>query len=69
MMRMTVKLIKVSQSKWDVQVGKDIIGQCNLSYKHGGSYQMRLPNGVTVNAVNQKAFKSMVAKELGKGGR
>jgi hypothetical protein len=59
---MTVKLIKVSQSAWDVQAGKNIIGRCNLNYK--GLYQIKMPNGNTINAGTQKALKLIVAKEM-----
>lgn len=59
---MTVKLIKVTQSAWDVQIKGSVIGRCNLNYK--GLYQIKMPNGNTINAGTQKALKSMVAKEM-----
>jgi hypothetical protein len=64
MMFMTVALVKFDSKSWDVKVDGKVIGRGIKSNKLGGTYEMKMPNGNTINACTQQTFKNMIKKEL-----
>lgn len=61
---MNVKLNKTADDKWSVVADGEAVGICKWSNAYHGSYEVKLNNGVTINAFSQKKVKEMVADEL-----
>lgn len=54
------KLKKIADSKYEVTMDGKAVGTAFKNYK--GMYQIELPNGRTIEAVNQSVLKRMVTK-------
>lgn len=59
---MSVKLKKIEVGKYEVLIDGELIGVAFVNYK--GLYQIELPNCITVQAVNQRALKEMILKNI-----
>ena len=61
---MKVAVNKVAEGKWNVLVNGEFVGEAKRSSMYGGSYEVELPNGKVIYAVNHGALKRMVAKYI-----
>lgn len=59
---MKVNLKKIADGTYDVRVDGKGIGMAFINYK--GLYEIELPNRTTIKAVNQRALKEMILKNI-----
>lgn len=62
--QMKITLKKISNSKWNVMANGESVGDATMVSAYGGSYEITLPNRITINATSQKRLKEMVASNL-----
>ncbi|MDA1675341.1 hypothetical protein [Bacillus cereus group sp. TH152-1LC] len=62
MEKMKVKLTKIKDEKWDVEVNGEVVGECNFSPLKGGCYEAKMNDGVKIMAFTQPSLKGMIEK-------